>query len=99
MSKAPLATSKASTTGRPVPAACSWQTPSAKDGELVAQTVDAQKAEAAQNGLKATPNLRLINNHTRYPLIRHGPIEPDALLSAVKAEARPRPVVYPSQQW
>lgn len=58
-------------------------------GEQVAQTVDAQKAEAMQSGLNVTPILRLIDNHTRHTLILHGPIEPDALLSAVDLLSAP----------
>jgi protein-disulfide isomerase len=58
-------------------------------GEQVAQTVDAQKAEAMQSGLNVTPTLRLIDNHTRHTLILHGPIEPDALLSAVDLLSAP----------
>jgi protein-disulfide isomerase len=58
-------------------------------GEQVAQTVDAQKAEATQSGLNATPTLRLVDNHTRHTLILQGPIEPDALLSAVDLLSAP----------
>ena len=33
--------------------------------------------------MNATPPLRLTDNHTQHTLILEGPIEPDALLSAV----------------
>ncbi|WP_447739608.1 DsbA family protein [Pseudomonas laurentiana] len=58
-------------------------------GEQVAQTVDGQKAEALQNGLSATPTLRLIDNYTQRTLTLQGPIEPDALLSAVDLLSEP----------
>ena len=58
-------------------------------GEEVSQTVATQKAEAAQNGLNAIPSLRLIDNHTRHTVILQGPIEPDALLSAVDLLSAP----------
>ena len=57
--------------------------------EQAAHTVAAQQAAALQNGLNATPTLRLIDNHTRHTLILEGPIEPDALLSAVDLLSAP----------
>lgn len=53
-------------------------------GEQAAQAVGARKTQALQNGFTAIPTLRLIDNHTRHTLILEGPIEPEALLSAVE---------------
>ncbi|NIE78605.1 DsbA family protein [Pantoea sp. Ap-967] len=58
-------------------------------GENVAQIVDEQKAQAQENGLNATPTLRLIDNQTQRTLTLQGPIEPDALLSAVDLLSAP----------
>ena len=58
-------------------------------GEAVAQTAARQNTEASQNGLNATPTLRLIDNHTQHTVILESPIEPDALLSAVDLLSAP----------
>ena len=45
--------------------------------------IHAQAEEAAQNGVSATPALRLRDRETGKSLLLHGPVEGDALLSAI----------------
>lgn len=58
--------------------------------------VHAQKVEAASAGLIATPSLRLADNRTQRQLQLQGPIEPDALLSALDLLADPEPSDVPA---
>ena len=53
------------------------------------ELVSGREAEGSQNVLNATPTLRLIDNHTQRTLTLQGPIEPDALLSAVDLLSAP----------
>ncbi len=45
--------------------------------------IRAQSASAAQEGVKATPTLRLQDRQSGKTLLLHGPVEGDALLSAI----------------
>lgn len=45
--------------------------------------IRAQSAIAAQEGIKVTPTLRLRDRHSGKTLLLHGPVEGDALLSAI----------------
>lgn len=45
--------------------------------------IRAQSANAAQEGVKATPTLRLQDRQSGKTLLLHGPVEGDALLSAI----------------
>ncbi|CAM5581780.1 hypothetical protein RLIN73S_04197 [Rhodanobacter lindaniclasticus] len=51
--------------------------------------VQVQAAEAAQQGIAATPTLRLKDRDTGKTLVLHGPVEGDALLSALDLLATP----------
>lgn len=51
--------------------------------------VQVQAAEAAQQGIAATPTLRLRDRDTGKTLVLHGPVEGDALLSALDLLATP----------
>ena len=45
--------------------------------------IRAQSASAAQEGIKVTPTLRLQDRQSGKTLLLHGPVEGDALLSAI----------------
>lgn len=45
--------------------------------------IRAQSAIAAQDGVKVTPTLRLLDRQSGKTLLLHGPVEGDALLSAI----------------
>ena len=45
--------------------------------------IRAQSASAAQEGIKVTPTLRLLDRQSSKTLLLHGPVEGDALLSAI----------------
>ena len=53
------------------------------DGEQAGEAVRAQAAAAARDGFDATPTLRLEDHATGKSLVLHGPVEGDALLSAI----------------
>ena len=45
--------------------------------------IHAQAAEATKSGVNATPSLRLLDRQTGQAVLLQGPIEGDALLSAL----------------
>ncbi len=45
--------------------------------------IRAQAAEATESGVTATPSLRLLDRQTGQVILLQGPIEGDALLSAM----------------
>lgn len=53
------------------------------DGEHAQAIVQTQAREAARDGISATPALRLRDERSGQSLLLHGPVEGDALLSAL----------------
>lgn len=53
------------------------------DSDRPDAVVRAQSSAAAQDGIKATPTLRLQDRQSGKSLLLHGPVEGDALLSAI----------------
>ncbi|MFU5616603.1 DsbA family protein [Pseudomonas aeruginosa] len=53
------------------------------DGDRPDALIRAQSASAAQEGVKVTPTLRLLDRQSGKTLLLHGPVEGDALLSAI----------------
>jgi hypothetical protein len=53
------------------------------DSERPDAVIRAQAAEAAQQGIAATPALQLRDRESGKTLLLHGPVEGDALLSAI----------------
>jgi protein-disulfide isomerase len=53
------------------------------DSDRPVAVIRAQAAEAARNGVTATPALQLRDRETGKTLLLHGPVEGDALLSAL----------------
>lgn len=51
--------------------------------------IHAQAEEAAHDDIAATPTLRLLDHQTGKTLVMHGPVEDDALLSAIDLLAAP----------
>lgn len=60
--------------------------------------IRAQVAEAAKNGVTATPALQLRDRETGKALLLHGPVEGDALLSALDLLTASSPPVLPSKE-
>ncbi|OZB66947.1 MAG: disulfide bond formation protein DsbA, partial [Lysobacterales bacterium 13-68-4] len=54
-------------------------------------TIRAQAAEATKSGVTATPSLRLLDRQTGQAILLQGPIEGDALLSAMDMLAADNP--------
>lgn len=53
------------------------------DSERPDAVIRAQAVEAAQQGIAATPALQLRDRESGKTLLLHGPVEGDALLSAI----------------
>ncbi|MCP5191953.1 MAG: thioredoxin domain-containing protein [Pseudomonadales bacterium] len=53
------------------------------DSDRPGTLIRAQSASAAQEGIKVTPTLRLQDRQSGKTLLLHGPVEGDALLSAI----------------
>lgn len=66
------------------------------DSDRPDAVIQAQKAEATDSGLTATPSLRLVDNHTSKTLQFQGPISGDALLSALDLLATPETPEMPA---
>lgn len=66
------------------------------DSDRPDAVIQAQKAEAAGSGLTATPSLQLVDNHTSKTLQLQGPINGDALLSALDLLATPETPEMPA---
>ena len=58
------------------------------DSERPDAVIRAQAAEAAQQGIAATPALQLRDRESGKTLLLHGPVEGDALLSAIDPRCR-----------
>lgn len=66
------------------------------DGESARATVQAQARESARDGIAATPTLRVRDERSGQSLLLHGPVEGDALLSALDfLDASPSPIPSP----
>lgn len=61
-------------------------------------SIRAQAAAAAKDGIEATPTLRLRDRQTGRTLVLHGPVEGDALLSAIDLLAAGGAVEAPSTE-
>src|SRR3546814_6600177 len=58
------------------------------DSERPDAVIRAQAVEAAQKGIAATPALQLRDRESGKPLLLHGPVEGDALLSDIDTIGR-----------
>lgn len=59
--------------------------------------IRAQAEEAAHDGIAVTPSLRLVDHQTGKTLTLHGPVEGDALLSAIDLLSEPTGEADPRQ--
>ncbi|MBV6791648.1 DsbA family protein [Xanthomonas euvesicatoria] len=66
------------------------------DGGHAQAAVQTQAREGVRDGVTATPTLRLRDEHTGQSLLLHGPVEGDALLSALDFLAAGQPPTVPS---
>ena len=60
--------------------------------------IRAQAAEATKSGVNATPSLRLLDRQTGQAILLQGPIEGDALLSAMDMLAAEGPTSTPTSE-
>ncbi|MCH4578102.1 MULTISPECIES: DsbA family protein [Pseudomonadota] len=68
------------------------------DGGDAAAAVRSQAQEAMASGITATPSLRLIDQHSGQSMLLAGPLQGDALLSAIDMLASPGPDSDPQQE-
>ena len=61
-------------------------------------TIRAQAAEATKSGVTATPSLRLLDRQTGQAILLQGPIEGDALLSAMDMLSADEPPATPATE-
>lgn len=65
------------------------------DGSDAAASIRAQAQEALASGIAATPSLRLVDQHSGQSMFLAGPVQADALLSAIDMLASPEPDLEP----
>ncbi|MFF6503229.1 disulfide bond formation protein DsbA, partial [Pseudomonas aeruginosa] len=66
--------------------------------ERPSAAIRAQAAEATKSGVTATPSLRLLDRQTGQAILLQGPIEGDALLSAMDMLAADGPTSTPTSE-
>ncbi|NPY76509.1 thioredoxin domain-containing protein, partial [Pseudomonas aeruginosa] len=66
--------------------------------ERPSAAIRAQAAEATKSGVTATPSLRLLDRQTGQAILLQGPIEGDALLSAMDMLAAEGPTSTPTSE-
>ncbi len=66
--------------------------------ERPSAAIRAQAAEATKSGVTATPSLRLLDRQTGQAILLQGPIEGDALLSAMDMLAADGPTGTPPSE-